>query len=193
MPEAERFLENGMSSKTKFLTDPMISGNRLSRDFFTRDVLEVAPELIGKTMVIRSAEGESLRVNITEVEAYRGPEDKACHASKGRTPRTEVMFNEGGKLYIYLIYGMYWMLNIVTGEKDNPQAVLIRGVENFKGPGVLTRSLGIDRSFAGEDVVSSERIWIEDAAIVSNIKTGQRIGIDYAGEYWKTRPWRYYI
>jgi DNA-3-methyladenine glycosylase len=171
----------------------MDSGNRLSRDFFTRDVLDVAPELIGKTMVIRLSGGEIGRFKITEVEAYRGPEDKACHASKGRTTRTEVMFHEGGKLYIYLIYGMYWMLNIVTGEKDNPQAVLIRGLENFKGPGVLTRALGIDRSFTSEDIVSSERIWIEDAAIVSNIKTGPRIGIDYAGEYWKTRPWRYYI
>jgi len=193
MPEGEKFLESGMSSNPKFHTDNMASGYRLSRDFFTRDVLDVAPDLIGKTMAVRLSEGETGRFKITEVEAYRGPEDKACHASKGRTPRTEVMFHEGGKLYIYLIYGMYWMFNIVTGEKDNPQAVLIRGLENFKGPGVLTRSLGIDRSFAGEDVVSSERIWIEDAGIVSNIKTGQRIGIDYAGDFWKTRPWRYYI
>jgi DNA-3-methyladenine glycosylase len=187
------FLKGGMNSKAKFHTDNMTSGSRLSRTFFTRDVLEVAPELVGKTMVVRLPGGETGRFKITEVEAYRGPEDKACHASKGRTPRTEVMFHEGGKLYIYLIYGMYWMLNIVTGEKDNPQAVLIRGVENFKGPGVLTRSIGIDRSFAGEDVVSSEKIWIEEAEIVTDIKTGQRIGIDYAGDYWKTRPWRFYI
>jgi len=193
MPEAGKFSESGMSSITKFLTDTMSSGNRLPRDFFTRDVLDVAPDLIGKIMVVRLSGGETGRFMITEVEAYRGPEDKACHASKGRTPRTEVMFHEGGKLYIYLIYGMYWMLNIVTGENDNPQAVLIRGVENYKGPGVLTRSLGIDRSFFGEDVVVSDRIWIEETSIISNIKTGTRIGIDYAGEYWKTRPWRYYI
>jgi len=170
----------------------MISGPRLTRDFFTRDVLEVAPELIGKTMVVRLPDGETGRFMITEVEAYRGPEDKACHASKGRTLRTEIMFHEGGRLYIYLIYGMYWMLNIVTGEKDNPQAVLIRGLENLKGPGVLTKSLGIDRSFAGENVVSSEKIWIEESGIACEIKTGQRIGIDYAGDYWKTRPWRYF-
>lgn len=166
---------------------------RLTRKYFTRDVLEVAPEMIGKIICIKLPDGATGRFQITEVEAYRGVEDKACHASKGRTARTEIMFGEGGSLYIYLIYGMYWMLNIVTGEKDNPQAVLIRGVENMSGPGVLTRSLGIDRSFYGEDLVTSERIWIENTGLVPTIRSSPRIGIDYAGEYWKTRPWRYYI
>ncbi len=166
---------------------------RLAREFFTRDVLEVAPHTIGKIICLKYPDGETGRFQITEVEAYRGPDDKACHASKGRTARTEIMFLEGGRLYIYLIYGMYWMLNIVTGEKDNPQAVLIRGLEGLKGPGVLTRSIGIDKSFNGEDLITSERIWIEDAGVVRAIKTGPRIGIDYAGEYWKERPWRYYV
>jgi DNA-3-methyladenine glycosylase len=130
---------------------------------------------------------------ITEVEAYRGNKDRACHASKGRTARTEIMFHEGGKLYIYLIYGMYWMLNIVTGEKDIPQAILIRGVDNYPGPGKLTKFLRIDKSFYGEDLITSERIWIEDPGTTHNIKNGFRIGIDYAGEYWKMRPWRYYL
>jgi len=158
-----------------------------------RDVLEVAPDLIGKVMAVRSQSGEIRRFRITEVEAYRGPDDKACHASKGRTARTEIMFHEGGRLYIYLIYGMYWMLNIVTGTKDDPQAVLIRGLENYNGPGVLTRSLGIDKSFYGEDLLTSERIWIEDEGFVPDIKTSPRIGINYAGDYWKEKPWRYYI
>jgi len=166
---------------------------RLTRSYFTRDVLDVAPDMPGKIICVRLPDGKYGRFQITEVEAYRGGEDKACHASKGRTARTEIMFQEGGRLYIYLIYGMYWMLNIVTGEKDNPQAVLIRGVENYRGPGVLTRSLGIDKSFNGEDLVTSERIWIEDAGLAPIIKTSPRIGIDYAGEYWKDRPWRYYI
>lgn len=171
----------------------MSSGIRLSRKFFTRDVLEVAPGMIGKLICIRLPDGSTGRFVITEVEAYRGQEDIACHASKGRTARTEVMFQEGGRLYIYLIYGMYWMLNIVTAEKDNPQAILIRGVKNYNGPGVLTRSLGIDKTFYGEDLVTSERIWIEDDGNAPIIRTSPRIGIDYAGEYWKERPWRFSV
>ena len=87
--------------------------NRLKRDFFSRDVLEVAPELLGKNLV-RKVEGQIEKYLITEVEAYRGEKDLACHASKGRTPRTEIMYHNGGLVYVYLIYGMYWMLNIVT-------------------------------------------------------------------------------
>jgi DNA-3-methyladenine glycosylase len=182
-----------MNRKTKLFTDKMDSGKRLSRDFYTRDVLGVAPELPGKNLVIILNEGSLGKFRITEVEAYRGSEDKACHAFKGRTARTEIMFHEGGSLYIYLIYGMYWMLNIVTGEKNNPQAVLIRGVEDYPGPGKLTKSLGIDKSFYGEDLVFSERIWIEDTGLIHPVKSGPRIGIEYAGKYWKTRPWRYFI
>jgi DNA-3-methyladenine glycosylase len=171
----------------------MVPGKKYERDFFTRDVLSVAPDLPGKNLVMRLPDGTIGRFQITEVEAYRGNEDKACHASKGRTPRTEIMFHEGGKLYLYLIYGMYWMLNIVTSDKDIPQAVLIRGVENHPGPGRLTKFLGIDKSFYGEDLVTSDRIWIEDSGLIHKIKNSPRIGIDYAGEYWKMRPWRYYI
>jgi len=166
---------------------------RLKREFFSRDVLEVAPDLPGKSMIVGLSNGSAGRYMITEVEAYRGIEDRACHACKGRTRRTEIMYHEGGHLYIYLIYGMYWMLNIVTGSENDPQAVLIRGVENYNGPGKLTKSLGIDKSFNGEDLVVSDRMWIEDIGFSPEIKTGPRIGIDYAGEYWKSRPWRYYI
>jgi DNA-3-methyladenine glycosylase len=171
----------------------MAEGKRLLKDFYTRDVLEVAPEMPGKMMVLRQNDGSLGRFRVTEVEAYRGSEDLACHAFKGRTPRTEIMFHEGGRIYIYLIYGMYWMLNIVTGEKDNPQAVLIRGVENYPGPGKLTKALGIDKSYYGLDVVTSDRMWYEDAGLILPVKSGTRIGIDYAGEYWKSRPWRYYL
>jgi DNA-3-methyladenine glycosylase len=171
----------------------MNDGIRLSRDFYVRDVLEVAPEMPGKNLVIKLKDGSFGKFQVTEVEAYRGSEDKACHASKGRTDRTEIMFGEGGRLYIYLIYGIYWMLNIVTGEKDFPQAVLIRGVTEFTGPGKLTKSLGIDKSFYGEDLILSNRIWFEDPGIVHPVNVGPRIGVDYAGEYWKSRPWRYYL
>jgi DNA-3-methyladenine glycosylase len=187
------FSENGTNSKTKFGINRMTLEKRLSKEFFIRDVLDVAPELIGKNIVIRSADGTYLKLQVNDVEAYRGTEDKACHACRGRTSRTEIMFHEGGFLYVYFIYGMYWMLNVVTGEENNPQAVLIRGVENYQGPGKLTKYLGIDSSFYGEDLVSSERIWFEDAGVFPLIRSGPRIGIDYAGEYWKSRPWRYFI
>jgi DNA-3-methyladenine glycosylase len=183
-----------MSSQIKSLTEKMLTQSlKIAKEFYTRDVLEVAPELPGKNLVIRLADGSFGKFMITEVEAYRGCDDLACHASKGRTARTEIMYHEGGKLYIYLIYGMYWMLNIVTGGKDNPQAALIRGVEKYSGPGILTKSLGIDKSFYGEDLHCSERIWIEDPGVTYPVKTSPRIGIDYAGEYWKSRPWRYFI
>ena len=168
-------------------------GSRLTNDFYLRDVLNVAPELIGKEIVVRSENDSCKRFAITEVEAYRGNEDKACHASKGRTKRTEIMFFEGGKIYVYFVYGMYWMLNVVTAEKDNPQAVLIRGVEGYSGPGKLTRAMGIDGSYYGVDLTQSDKIWIEDKAVRSDFKTGKRIGIDYAGNPWKDKPWRYYL
>ena len=167
--------------------------SKLSKDFYIRDVLIVAPELIGKELVVRSGNNSYAGYVITEVEAYRGTEDKACHASKGRTRRTEIMFHEGGKLYIYFVYGMYWMLNIVTSVNDDPQAVLIRGVEGIAGPGKLTRELGIDGSFYGEDLTDSKRIRVEERSIKTRYITGPRIGIGYAGDPWKSKPWRYMI
>lgn len=169
--------------------------NRLQKDFFIRDVLEVAPDLLGKILVRKFDDGSIKRFVITEVEAYKGKEDLACHASKGRTPRTEIMYHEGGHVYVYLIYGMYWMLNFVTESKDIPQAVLIRGIDGFDGPGKLTKNLQIDKSFYGEDLISSKRLWIESAkdAAEIKIKTTPRIGIDYAGEIYKNKLWRYVL
>lgn len=167
-------------------------GLRLKREFYTRDVLDVAPDLPGKNLVT-CIDGSLVRLMITEVEAYRGSEDKACHACKGRTARTEILYHGGGRVYVYFIYGMYWMLNFVTGGIDNPQAVLIRGLGPYNGPGKLTKALGIDRSFYGEDLTTSGRIWVEETGIKPEIRTGPRIGVDYAGEYWKSLPWRFYI
>ena len=193
MREGKRFLRNGTTWKQKSLIEIMTPGERLSTVFYIRDVLEVAPDLIGKNMIIRLADNTFGSFQVTDVEAYRGVEDKACHASKGRTTRTEAMFSEGGKLYIYMVYGMYWMLNVVTAAKNIPQAVLIRGVENLSGPGRLTKLVGIDRSFNGEDLTISDRIWFEETGLKPIFRTGPRIGIDYSGEYWKSRPWRFYI
>ncbi len=164
---------------------------RLPKEFYTRDVLEVAPALLGKKIVRKGASGLISAHIISETEAYRGTEDKACHASKGKTPRTKVMFETGGILYMYLIYGMYWMMNIVTGVHAEPQAVLIRGLLDVSGPGRLTRSLALDGSFNGEDLQSSERIWIIDDGERVEYTTSTRVGIDYAGTIWKMKPWRY--
>lgn len=130
---------------------------------------------------------------ITETEAYRGEEDKACHASRGRTPRTEVMFREGGLVYMYLIYGMYWMLNVVTSVENVPQAVLIRGIREASGPGRLTRLLQLDRGFYGEDLVTSDRLWVEGDPGMAACESTSRIGIDYAGDPWKDLPWRFLL
>ena len=166
--------------------------DRLPLDFYLRDVLEVAPTLIGKLLVRQYEDGRIEKFRITETEAYRGIEDLACHASNGRTPRTEVMFQQGGTVYVYLIYGMYWMLNLVAGYEGEAHAVLIRGIEGFSGPGRLGRALLLDRSFYGENLATSSRIWVEDAEPVSEIKTSKRIGIKYAGEEWESKPWRFY-
>ena len=172
--------------------DPLlVSDSRITSDFFRQDVLKVAPALPGKLLVRRFEDGRRLASRIIEVEAYRGAEDLACHASRGRTPRTEVMFGPGGFVYVYLIYGMYWMLNFVTGGKDIPQAVLIRGLESISGPGRLTRGYGITKDFYGEDLGSSPRLWLEDSAEPVEVIAGPRIGVDYAGDYWASRPWRY--
>jgi DNA-3-methyladenine glycosylase len=165
---------------------------RLTSDFFLRDVLEVAPALIGKLLVRQFDDGRIEKYRITETEAYRGTEDIACHASKGRTSRTEVMFQEGGTVYVYLIYGMYWLLNLVTGTEGDASAVLIRGIEGASGPGRVGRKLQLDKSFYGENLITSSRIWVEDAEPVSEIKTSKRIGIEYAGE-WKDKLWRFYL
>lgn len=167
--------------------------DKLSKGFFKKDALELAPLLLGKKLICVSKNGSISRYKITEIEVYRGEEDAACHASKGKSKRTEVMYYEGGVLYVYLIYGMYWMLNIVTGEENNPQAILIRAVEGVEGPGRVGKLLNLDKSFNAEDLSSSERIWLEDAPIVKSYKTSTRIGIDYATDKWRLKPWRYMI
>ena len=166
---------------------------RLGREFYCQDVLEVAPLLLGKHLIRNYPDGTTATYVISETEAYRGGEDLACHASKGRTPRTEVMFGDGGHLYMYLIYGMYWMLNVVTANEGVPQAVLFRGLRETSGPGRLTRMIRVEKDFYGEDLVKSDRIWVEESGTRPRYTSGPRIGIDYAGEPWKDMPWRFLI
>ena len=171
----------------------------LPKSFFMQDTCRVARDLIGKTLV-RRYNGKIIRAVITETEAYKGFDDKASHASRGRTPRTAIMFGEAGKIYVYLVYGMYYCLNIVTEQKDFPSAVLIRGAvlqesgEAVDGPGRLTRALGIDKSLNAKTLGRSAGLWIEEGVDIqkSRIIAGQRIGVAYAGE-WVQKLWRFYL
>lgn len=166
----------------------------LDLKYFQKDVLETAPDLLGKYLVVKKpGSGRAQKFIITETEAYRGEEDLACHANKGRTKRTEVMYLGGGHIYVYLIYGMYWMLNIVTGQPEEPQAVLIRGVADFNGPGKLTKALGIDKSFNGKPLGKNTGLWIENSGIITAYKAFRRIGVDYSGDKWKNKLWRFTI
>lgn len=164
----------------------------LPKSFYKRNVLDVAPDLLGKYLVRILPSGEIVRSKITEVEAYDGEKDLACHASKGKTERTSVMYEEGGIWYIYLVYGMHNMLNIVTGEKDYPAAVLIRGVEDISGPGRLTKNFKIDRNLNGLRSNRENNLWIEEGESVKEYTTTPRIGVQYARE-WALKPYRFIL
>jgi DNA-3-methyladenine glycosylase len=161
---------------------------RLSYEFYHRPCLEVARDLVGKVLV-----HNGLRLRISETEAYCGEEDTACHASKGRTKRTEVMYMDAGTVYIYLCYGMHWMLNIVTGEKEQPEAVLIRACVEANGPGKLTKRLGITGDLNRTSVVDSRELWVEDDGVSCEIETAKRVGIGYASQEDQDRRWRFVL
>jgi DNA-3-methyladenine glycosylase len=168
----------------------------LPRIYFNRPTVTIARSLIGKYLV-RSIDGRMLAGKIVEVEAYVGPQDKACHASKGRTPRTEVLFGPPGVAYVYLIYGMYHCLNVVTEREEFPSAILIRAIEIdgelIDGPGRLCRALQIDRRLNRVDLTTGESLWFEDRGILverGDVGAYLRVGVDYAGE-WAKKPWRF--
>lgn len=164
----------------------------LTPEFFHRDCLEVAPELVGKVLVRKTEQGE-LRLRISETEAYRGEEDTACHAHKGRTKRTEVLYAEAGTVYVYLCYGMHWLLNIVTGEKEQPQAVLIRACVDAPGPGRLTKYLGITGEYNRMRLGEAKDFFIEDDGFRCGIATDKRVGIGYAAREDQDKLWRFII
>jgi len=167
----------------------------LTQKFFDRDTKVVATDLLGK-FIVRKIRGKEVSVMITETEAYDGPKDLASHASKGMTKRTEVMFGHPGIFYIYLCYGMYYMLNVVTGKKDYPAAVLIRGVEGKNGPGKLTKFLKIDNKFNKKLAIPKNNLWLEDRGVKipeNNIKKTPRIGVDYAGPIWSKKKFRFLV
>jgi DNA-3-methyladenine glycosylase len=180
----------------------------LPKNFFKRNTLKVAQELLG-CILVRKIGRKVIGSVITETEAYKGKDDLASHASKGRTSRTELMFGEAGRAYIYMIYGMYYCLNIVTEKKDYPAAVLIRGIKiegiDYKktnGPGKICRELKIDKALNGWDITKGKELWIATAlagsrfgrgkTIKKNIMAGRRIGVDYA-KHCKDYLWRFWI
>ena len=173
-----------------------MADNILPKRYFNRPTLTVARSLVGKYLVRENGKG-TIAGRIVEVEAYDGCEDKACHASRGRTARTEVLFGPPGMSYVYLIYGMYHMLNVVTERMEFPAAVLIRAIEVdgelIDGPGKLCRALEIDRSLNQLDMTNGRSLWFEDrGARVASKQVGMfpRIGVDYAG-VWAKKPWRF--
>lgn len=160
------------------------------------DTVAHARSLPGKYLVRRFDDGRVEAHLITEVEAYDGAEDLACHASKGRTPRTEIMFAPAGTWYVYLCYGIHELLNLVTGPRDYPAAVLIRGLQSVTGPGRVTRAMGITRVFNGTLAAKSSGLWIEDRGLFTPpgaITATRRIGVDSAGPVWSQKPWRFVL
>jgi DNA-3-methyladenine glycosylase len=163
---------------------------RLKTADYAKDAPTLAPELLGK-FLCRKTGAVVKRRRITETEAYYGEADTACHASKGKTERTKIMYQDGGYAYIYLCYGIHWMFNVVTGKADFPEAVLIRGIEGYDGPGKLTKYLGIGKALNGENLAVSDKLWIEDDGCRPVFRTAKRVGIDYASDRAKNRRWRF--
>ncbi len=165
----------------------------LKKEFFERSTVRVARELLGKYLV-RRTHGKTHAFMITEVEVYDGFADQASHAAKGQTVRNRPMYGEAGVWYVYLIYGMYEMLNIVTRESGYPAAILIRGVNGISGPGKLTRALAVSRMLNSKPAKKSSGLWIEDRGVIVSsrqIRRTPRVGVSYAGELWSQKPWRF--
>jgi DNA-3-methyladenine glycosylase len=170
----------------------------LPKSFYTRDVLEVARDLLGRTLCRRLPGGRVLRGRIVETEAYLGLVDRASHAFRGRTPRNAPMFEEGGIAYVYFVYGMHHCLNVVTSVAGHPTAVLIRAASSpegasASGPGRLTRAFAIDRRLDGASLLGPD-LWLEEGTPVADrdVRRTARIGVDYAGG-WARRLLRFVV
>jgi DNA-3-methyladenine glycosylase len=182
----------------------VVTRTRLTRASFNLPTLRVSRDLLGK-FIVRRHRGRQLAAMITEAEAYKGPRDRAAHTFGGRrTARVEPLYADGGTAYVYLVYGMHWLLNFSTVGAGTPEGVLIRGVLTadraqpalISGPGRVTAYLRVDRRLDHVDTTNSTDMWLEDRGIrvpARRIRTGPRVGIDYAGAYWAARRWRFWI
>ena len=159
---------------------------RLPYEFYHRPCDQVARDLVGKVIVCGD-----IRLRISETEVYWGENDTACHASKGRTRRTEVLYADAGTIYVYLCYGIHWLINIVTGDTDDPQAVLIRACLEAPGPGKLTKRLGITEEYNRKSILETPELRIEDDGFRCSIEPDKRVGIGYASEEDQARLWRF--
>lgn len=165
----------------------------LEQDFFNRRADVVARELLGKYLVRRKNGSENI-LQITETESYGGYDDTTSHAARGKTAGNAPMFGEAGRFYVYLCYGMYWMLNVVTGDEGYPAAVLIRGVRGIKGPGRVTRYLAVNKTFNNKKAARENGLWFEDRGFIVSpraIKKTPRIGVG-GTEEWKQKPYRFF-
>jgi DNA-3-methyladenine glycosylase len=173
----------------------MTATRMMRTDFFGRPAALVARELVGKALVRRRGRSRLCSL-VTETEAYEGTRDLACHSSRGRTARTAVMFGPPGRFYVYRIYGLHWMLNVVTGSIGDAAAVLIRGIACASGPGRLTAKLEIDGTFNGLEATSRTGLWFEDLGLEvrkQDILRTTRVGVEYAGPIWATKKLRYVL
>lgn len=162
--------------------------DRLPYEFYHRPCIDVARDLVGKLIV----HGDK-HLRISETEVYWGESDTACHAHKGRTKRTEVLYADAGTIYVYLCYGMHWLLNIVTGDKEDPQAVLIRACLEAPGPGKLTKCLGITGEYNRRSILETRELWIGDDGCRFALIPDKRVGIGYAAQEDQDRLWRFKI
>ena len=169
-----------------------MSAVRLDKEFYSRPATELAPVICGKILCVRQPDGSIKKGRITETECYFGQEDTDCHAHAGRTKRKETLYAAGGTAYVYLCYGIHELFNIVTGEKDHPEAVLLRGIEGHPGPGRASKALGITRALNGVSRVDSDDLWLEDDGYRPALSSGKRIGIGYASEEDRNRMWRFF-
>ena len=158
----------------------------LPYEFYHRHALAVAPELVGKLLIHN---GKALR--ISETEAYCGCGDTACHAHKGRTKRTEVLYADAGTIYVYLCYGMHWMMNVITGDQEDPQGVLIRACVEAEGPGRLTKALGITGAQNRGCIYDGGELFIADDGFSCPVRVDKRVGIGYATQEDQDRLWRF--
>ena len=164
----------------------------LTAAFFDRTALKVAYDLIGCRLNWKNGDQPQSRI-ITETEAYTGPDDLASHASKGRTKRNEAMFGQPATFYVYFVYGLHWMLNVVTGPAGFPAAILVRGLDGIVGPARLTKTLGITGDLKGKIANRETGFWFSEAERPPPklIKRSARIGVDYAGAVWSMKPYRF--
>lgn len=164
---------------------------RLKKDFYLRPATELSVLLLGKLLVRKTEQGV-IKARITETECYFGEEDTACHAHRGKTDRTRILYEEGGLAYVYLCYGIHSLLNVVSGDKGHPEAVLIRAVDGYNGPGKLTKALSITREQNYIDLCTSDELWIEDDGLVpTEIQRSKRVGIDYATQEYQDVLWNF--